>query len=792
MKAFPEESNAGETLEKYLKFDLGRTSTLGSRVSLVDNVVESPRASLYATNFPPSPSLNTDPSDIYPQPKVQLELSEIELGRIIIGDKKDCYFELVNNYDFDFEFTVVCVGKNYDPTFTFDPTGVVKNHETLRVYLSFKPESFGRFVRTFAINFENYRLEVNFKWYAISHTYLEFPDLELVQNTPIINIGYCFVDLKKRFSKVTPLTVKNISSKDLYISAVSNLTLQCFIFLSESLESPVVDLFLPKNGQTTVFVALQPYIKEIKDIKRSPPTVEKNNSIIAIDNPLPQTIDSRDLIGGIKFIVSIVESGGSHDLPPHLPNDPPSTNTSLFQLLSQTVKFSSVIGHSIMEVSPTLIDFGVVSLSENILRGKFHVSNISAKLPLSFEVLPLDESITIKTNPMELSGFEFREDISYPYTRQLIEFELKPSHFGLFSGKINVLNLNNSVQCKSIEVRVFVDSGELEILSDNAETSEVFSINWDAIPVKRNPAYKVGHFLSPENCAPFIKASDECKNDRSFNVVNTSDSIIRIVPKSDLACTIWWAAASDIECDLCKDSDMRYKYCGQTILLSPKQKMVGFVSAPKPLSIDEKQILLLNAGKVIVCKGLLFLENIDTGIILKSVNLNCAFGMSIAEVNPIVIDIGKIGHSNSWADVKFSFDIKNIADIPFYYKMDTPDFIRIISNDDQLSNKLKIPVGETQTVNAILKASSIKDLANGPCEYTLSVANIQNPQNDLTIKLMAQATLLELKFERLTQGELVLPSVQHPLGVSGGDSWFAITNISEFELKFEVELSLTP
>lgn len=195
-------------------------------------------------------------------PSITVEVSVIELGRIEIRDSKECYFTLQNQTDdlLECEITTGPVSKAVFRKFE----GLVrlKPRESRILYTSFTPTSIGRnsaviSVRDSASYESDNESIVTFKWYGVLHSYIRFISIEQE-----LDLGYCYVDAKSKYSKVKPFHLENISGHDLFISVVSNLTLQCFIFADSSLSIPISDRLFPRDSCITVYVALQPHLSQ--------------------------------------------------------------------------------------------------------------------------------------------------------------------------------------------------------------------------------------------------------------------------------------------------------------------------------------------------------------------------------------------------------------------------------------------------------------------------------------------------------------------------------------------------
>jgi hypothetical protein len=218
----------------------------------------SPRISIVTSRGPSDFKIVESPSILISS--IFVELSSIELGRIEIRDSKECYFTLQNLSDKELECEVInrpvvsAIFRKFENRITLKP------RETRTIYTTFTPTSLGRnsgiiFIRESASKIES---TIAFKWYAVLHSYIRFDSIDQE-----IDFGYCYVNSSKRFAKVRPIRLENTSNHDLFLSVVSNLTLQCFIFADASLKEPISDLYFAKDSGIIVYVALQPHLNQI-------------------------------------------------------------------------------------------------------------------------------------------------------------------------------------------------------------------------------------------------------------------------------------------------------------------------------------------------------------------------------------------------------------------------------------------------------------------------------------------------------------------------------------------------
>ncbi|KAG5179043.1 hypothetical protein JKP88DRAFT_350052 [Tribonema minus] len=254
--------------------------------------------------------------------------------------------------------------------------------------------------------------------------YLHFPDLDpaALGKLQEIQIGNCYLPPVEPTrapedrgplveEALRPLSVRNVSSQHLYLTAIPNLRKQCFIY---SRTRPggeltqVVDLSLPAHADVTLYIELRPVL------------------------PLEAYVtgDIRELVGGIRFVgfsrsyaekmrekerekgekgkdsgegkddsnapeVAVVQvaepDGGAR-----ADAETVVMELAADKLFELTVKFVGTAGVSIMRAAPTQSKFAVLKCSEGrgitTAYGQFQLENGSKALPLDYR-LPMQRCI---------------------------------------------------------------------------------------------------------------------------------------------------------------------------------------------------------------------------------------------------------------------------------------------------------------------------------------------------------------------------------------------------------------
>lgn len=807
-----------------------------------------PRSNSIPTRDSSQEAPKVDVPAVEPAPTLIIEVPHIELGNIKINERKDCYFTATNRSQAALPFTIM--PPEVPSILHFhDLSGVLSIRETRRVDFWMVPTSLGRQSRSIYIrnNVTNQIAVVVFSFYVIASTYLRFPSLpDPLAASAELDFGFCYLDAKKKFSRVLPYDIENVSDEDLYISAVSNLAQQCFIFSDAQSEAPVTDICLPKEGRMTVYIALQPYLSGTSSRRVAVPS--KAQAGTSATNPtssgttsLTVGEDFRTLVGGIKFLVQkreksavdIPSSGGTESI----------ASETLYLLTTYTAKFTALIGQSLLGVSDTLIDLGTTKQTGQEYTGFFHVSNLSNRLPLEFRINSHGDNLQVADYLGRLEGraetivekdtvtstvSEQMESASV--NREKIEFRLRCTEFGLISRYIEVININNSAQTIRVEVRLFADIGSLELRMEqkNDDLSPVEAshatvpklplLQWDDVYVdtlahdgQRNTSPTSPSIIEHRMPLNVIlqkrdRAEVAPSYEKILTVMNATDAIIRVIPKSDLEVVVRWsvsqgAATENADGSSCDNgSGSNWSVRGGIVDLQPCQKVLAYVTVPSPavLGYDDDACDKLVSGKRANLRGLLCFQDVGTATVMKAVELASSYCVSRGEVEPAVVDVGKVGNFNSWGDVKFKITIRNVTEIPLLYDLQLPDAVDLLSYVAQTGPmgiaRRKVEVRATHAIEAALKPRLLDLNVAGPQALSISITNLYNPRNNIGITVNAHLTLFELRFERLISGELVLPPLTHPHLPKAlpCDSWFTIASTSDEEVKFEIGFALAP
>jgi hypothetical protein len=144
------------------------------------------------------------------------------------------------------------------------------------------------------------------------------------------------------------------------LAAQSNMPSQVFLFQDSELTQPAVGILLPPRKITTIFICLQPNKKRL--------------------NKTYADGACRDIVGGIRIKAIEADSLQGRSVEALF-----SEEKSLVPTYEETIKFTAVLGKSVLSVSHHTIDLGTVtSLGGTTVKGHFELQNLSLRLPLEW------------------------------------------------------------------------------------------------------------------------------------------------------------------------------------------------------------------------------------------------------------------------------------------------------------------------------------------------------------------------------------------------------------------------
>jgi hypothetical protein len=734
---------------------------------------------------------------------LELERSFFDGGRIEINQKSEFYLRITNQSTEPLDFDFIDNGEDNVLSFSAE-NPPLQPEETRKVMYAILPHQLGKQEHTFFVRNKRSGNLQTFTIQLLVHLnqYLDFPSLA-DEVHGVLDLGFSYVDPGSKYSQVTPLLVENTSGQDLMITCQSNLSHQVLIFMDEAGERGLVEMMpLRRGGMTTVWVAVQPNLL----------TGYLGNS----------ANECRELVGGIRF--SVYEKQEEEEI----------------LMLTQTVKFISIIGQSHLEVSHSVINLGYTDLLQKEFYGAFTIKNKSGQLPLDYEVECASGNIVLDRRGGTLQGWsniklsrhlvEYNDDGSRrnSYDDQVsnstaalahITFRLSSYKYGLLNEKIIVTNKRNSQEVFTIDTRLFVDCRKLDAwaipskkilcnstpasasgddASEHREALPLPLIKWESIYICPTPQ-ETENVTSTDLQVMQLPEKDETRlYVREIDVSNTSGQPMQLVVMSDIDINAEWVVDQDkIKAPEVDDQGWFSVRSGQ-VALQPGQRMRVRIHSPSPDKLDEVGRTLALRGESGSLKGLLSLYDARQNIQLLAIELEALFCMSRTEISVDHINLGKVGHSTSWKPARFEFKIHNLADIPASYEIVAPPFLQFTpldKNGSAMKQKMfYIPSRKTQNVQGLLLPKEMPDQSSGWHRFNIVVNNLRNQFNSMEFPVKALMTVFELGFERLIGGELVLPVLHHPIALQNAtcDNWFEVLNKTDDDIRFEIGAVISP
>ncbi|KAI9139015.1 hypothetical protein BKA69DRAFT_705580 [Paraphysoderma sedebokerense] len=716
-------------------------------------------------------------------PALHVDTPISDLGKIEVTQRTGYNFVISNRSDKAVEFEIVdCEGDGStkgQPIFIFDNRkGSLSPRETRRVDFSVLPKFSGRQTHKFTIRRVQTEhdefIPITISFYALHHEYLRFP--RLMDSSTELDLGFCYVDPSKKYAKVVPLAVENVTEEDLFVTASSNLALQVYIFEDERCEKAVNELFMSRHSQRQLYIALQP------NLPISPPFVLGNRTI--------SPIEVRTLIGGIKFVISAkldisLQSSATQLVDP----------SRSVHLTTQTLKFAALIGQSVLSVSSNYVSLGGTTKLNEDFEGSLMISNMCTRLPAMYRLESSSTDITLLKPDGVLEGYEISESKGSK-SKEEFKFKVRSSRYGYFRESILIRNLNFVNAVFEVVVSLFVEPNLLSVRDSLSGSVDGGSAH-PAFVLPMLTWEDVYCTLEQDQGAPCIvlqsKGTESVASTyiRKFELQNTTSNRLKVVPRSNRDLSVKFQP--DVERHRSSRELDGWLIVGPEIELDPLSSVSVFVECPIPHELPEDDYLTLAAQKKAKIKGTLIFENCESKNALKVFDIEAQYCVSVGECEPTSIDVGKIGYFNRWNDIKFKVSLKNSSPIPYVAQLKAVSAFSVLPpSNSSNSTEIFVPSKVSSEIEVVLKPTLLSDLTAGSKQFTLTFQNLYNPKNSVNVNVMANLTLFELRFDRLINGELALPPLHHPSPDTAlpCDTWFTIINSSENDIKFEIGVTL--
>ena len=690
---------------------------------------------------------------------LSIEATSIDLGKVEVGDRKECYFTAKNSSPVPLRFQVLDdEGLPYEIT-----SDILDPFESRRVYVHVQPSKHGSQSRGFHCRTESACLYVLFSFLGVYRQYLSIEGADISADN--LSFGECFIDSSRRYSKAIPCTVKNVTDVEVFISASSNLSQQCLIFFDETLTQPAQEFILLPDQAVVLFVVLQPYISQNQQSSVSAPVSAPLLNITSLNveqDIIPFSVESRDLIGGVKFQIAT--------------GDP----VHRFAAASQVMKFSSLIGYSSYGISNKLIDFGNVEGEDAELSGYFWVQNLSKRLPLALELFPSSPDIAVEPSTILLKGWGSVSSVIDPGSRQRLEVIYRPKSRGYLVETIKIVNKNNSQHVDSVEIRAFIDDHTLELQQVEPPRPLELPLQKFAIAIDTLYCYTASE---SDRLVSYVKHTK--KDDVCIELQNRGGRAVCFKCQTPLPLSICVRPPLLDTVDGASESFGLDKSASLQLSIRPKESF----------TLSETQFVDFQAGKKLKLSGDIALLDCDSNRIVKAFPVEFIIISSRLSTDIDAIDLGKTGYLNGWKDVPFSFTVLNNSDIPLFYELRHSDCIDLVSieGDTQYlgSSKCKVKERGKHFIEAVYKPK--KAVLSAP-NQVIEIFNLNNPKNSVNVAINSQVTTFDLKFDRLSEGEIQLPPLYHPYVANSPvcENWFIISNTSDSETKIEILSEASP
>lgn len=759
----------------------------------------------------------------------RLRHEHIYLGNSTISSQRLCTTFLISQSS---EKRVIKISLNIDKSDSYCVTGLEEHCDFIegernKIEFSFVPRAHGWHQIILTIDFPqtNYpQMNIAYIFYAVYPSYITFPTLS-VRNSNLLDIGYCYVDSKLGSTRATKLPIENCTELDIYISAKSNLSQQCLIKLDENTSEQLNLVNIPPFSTIDVYIVLRPklFTQHGKKDTSIVSSEDRNYRAAHIKNLSTSSDNLRKLTGGIKFMVHIPPDG--YVTTERKEYDPSGMNT----VSAKTLMFTATIGISTLKVSSNFINLGSVNVFQD-LEGSFVVSNAEYRLPLSFRAICMSDNIQILPYRSEIPERSSYDDEECSET---VKFKLRIGRYGFYSPKILIKNLNNPHQRLLIKVWAFADPGYISIYHEPLilpvkilcpENARKPLIQWNTAIITH-----ISHIDDSKDASfktyCFANGYKYYRNMvKVFEIENISRNDLNLRIKSDIK--LWIGLQSQKDADSMSNQNYSHGQAHMPLFYHPNRAGPFFdngylflrknrkktirISIPQLLR-NKENITAIHNHKIVEQFGVLVFENARNGKFLKTIFLHSTYCMPRIELDPKTINLGKVGYSNGWRDVHFSFAVTNISEVDLIFEFSLPSYFYVASTiEDGIltyeENNKQDPNTRKSTKKYRLKnlgrvdINCVLRLERGDCtkqvdrSVAIQVTNLRDHSNVNELSISYLVTTPGLEFHRLGPGGLVLNPLKHPYNpdVLPSDTWFAIINTSDAEPMFELMFDLSP
>ncbi|KAJ3358833.1 hypothetical protein GGF32_009929 [Allomyces javanicus] len=698
----------------------------------LDHLDRLPASAIVAAPVPPPP----------PRP-LMLETPVVELGKFTIGQEGSFYFVLINSNNVPVEYSTE------DPAVgEAERHGQVAPNDRRVINATIVPTTSGKQVYKIDVQNQDQTLTFAVHFTAVYKDGLVLRPHDNPDSDPIgdIDLGYCYTS--KKYTVRAAVDITNTMPEPVKVSVVSTLSQQAVMFVDADCQTPLADVPLGPGQAVVGYLAVQP------NLASQLPIMVGKKSLV--------TYESRSLVGGFKFLCA---SAASSD-----------------EICTQHLKFQAVTGQSMFSVSSTFMNLGAITEIQD-LTAAVTVYNLSDKMPLHYTVTSSNpDVIHVHEYPAVLQGSDAaaNPDGTVASSRGTVTLTIRARGFGYIYETLTITNVHCPDVSTQVVITLLVDPHQLDIaatahlppapvlVASTTPPVPVPLIQWNHIYVY--PGGPAGRLvMTPGASAQQIRFTNESGHElRLFACSDSKASLTAMDPTIKLA-----------------DAPVAAKWapCSPIMIVPPNISWSCQVQAPEPPpQLTDDDVAALNQGRTIKIRGIMVFCHETDEQVVKVVEMLGYYCISRAEVVSKQVHVkARRGEQPS-----FTVTVKNGASCPCQLAVQCPSPIRYLGP----------PVLDLEpyaSADLVLELDSTH-LAGGHHEWNVTVNNLVNPANTMTVPVTAKVTCLDLTVsggDLDADRALLLPPIPVPnLTGASLDAWCTLTNPQPYEVRITVAVEL--
>ncbi|RKP06365.1 hypothetical protein THASP1DRAFT_31817 [Thamnocephalis sphaerospora] len=649
---------------------------------------------------------------------------------------------------------------------------------------------------------------------------LRFPSLVEEESSAelVLDLGFCYLGSGSKYAQIVPLMVKNTADDDLLVTCQSNLSHQVLVFTDSNCSKLAVDVHVKRHGIVTLWIALQPSM----------------TAAAGRTDARDRDRELRKLIGGIRFSIAVyVPEPYRHIL------SAVEAARPVVPAGSQILKFTASVGRSTLMLSTTTVNLGWTSVLDEDFYGSLSISNASPRVPAAYQLDCSGGSLSVDRQSGSLAAAVAGVDDS---VSAAINFRMNSSRYGLLRETICVTNMHNTHQSLSAEVRLLVDDDRVRIVSmgttdssylaqfedatqksmapsehsdrgeavGNGSESERLhalpTLHWPCVPVVVSEIPELT--LEANGESPSAAGHQSCEKHAQL-VLNSKEHEMELLLQNDSAASITLMAVSDIgqevrwrAVDTSAQSnigdfsiaDATMADDDKLLVLAPGQTGALSIACADPTLLDAAAVGALERGEQVTTSGLLLVRDVMEGHVVKAVEVTVPYCRSVATLGKYELDFGQVGYVSSWQEVRMPVTFHNQTAMPLPYALQLPACLAVeLPNGSRVTEGTLAPLKSVE-LTIVLDPKLLEEKTPGEQAHKIVVRNQLNADNVLSLGVRVDVTTFEIRFERLHDGELLLPNLHHPAVAAAVpcDAWFRVVNGSFKDVRFEIGAELSP